>query len=174
LFEVEVLLPVTGGDQQEVFSMPSNDWDVPGALDEVVQEIQKGSSLSIKGVEKGYKQRYNKDFQDHWDADSSLNPVPGHYWPGARKRILPLARLVGRLATILTYQASQSGPIPTDVDTSSAYMAGYLVAKGLCPPGVWCMSYYYESKQEPQQELLDKVKDEFQKFLVLIREIQAQ
>jgi len=136
--------------------MPSNKWDVEGALNEVVRAIQDGSSLSITGLEDGYKKRYRQDFKKHWEDDSDQNPVSPHSWPRARNRILTLAEMVGSLATTLTiYKASQkSMPIPRTVDPSSAYMAGYLV-KVLCPvEGIWCMGYYYV---EPEDKNLDAV-----------------
>jgi hypothetical protein len=118
--------------------MATNNWSVEDALDEVVRAIQDGSSLSITGLEDGYKRRYRRDFQEHWDKND-------YSWPDARETILPLAEMVGSLATTLSiYRAVEKGtPVPRTVDQFSAYMAGYLVAKGLCPPGVWCMYYYY-------------------------------
>jgi hypothetical protein len=129
-------------------------WEVDYALYEVVNAIQKGSSpLSIRGVEEGYKCRYVTDFQRHWETDGNPNS-----WPDAKERILKLAEKVGRLAKMLTILQRTGGGKPADVDPSSAYMAGYFVAKFLCPassPGVWCMNYYYmEPKSKEEDEVL--------------------
>jgi hypothetical protein len=140
--------------------MATDKWYVEGALNEVVRAIQDGSSLSITGLEDGYKRRYYDDFKGHWDKDSDQEPDPNHHWPYARNRILKLAEMVGSLATTLTiYKAFQESiPIPRTVDPSSAYMAGYLV-KVLCPnQGVWCMKYNYmkTGKQDLDLEALAK------------------
>jgi len=153
---------MTGGDQQEVFSMPTNKWDVEDALNEVVRAIQDGSALSIRGLEDGYKQRYYEDFYGHWYADD-------YSWPDASSQILQLAKVVGHLATALTiYKAHGKGEVAVAVDASSAYMAGYLVAKGLCPPGVWCMKYYYMERNRDPQEAIEY----FQEFLGKLAEIE--
>jgi hypothetical protein len=139
--------------------MVSVKWNVEDALNEVVEKIRWGSSLSIAGLEQGYKDRYYCDFKGHWDAD------PYDSWPGAKDRILKLARLVGHLATMLTkIRAIISGkPDPTTVEPYSAYMAGYIVAKVICPPGspgVWCMGYYFmEDASDTAQ--LDSLAAEF-------------
>src|SRR3954451_20620076 len=114
--------------------MPTDKWYVEDALNEVVRAIKDGSLLSISGLEDGYKQRYRRDFQEHWDNDD-------YSWLDARNTILPLAELVGSLATTLSiYRAAKNGKLPKAVDQISAYMAGYLVANGVgktsCRPGV--------------------------------------
>jgi len=118
--------------------MASDKWDVNGALAAVVRAIQDGSSLSITGLEDGYKRRLNRDFADHWNDDDDK-----YSWPKAQERVLKLAELVGSLATALTiYKAIQKHtPIPQAVDPTSAYIAGSIVAKVVCPDGVWCMHY---------------------------------
>ena len=119
--------------------MPSDKWDVESALAEVVRAIQDGSSLSITGLEYGYKKRYEKDFKEHWKNDEDK-----YSWPNARMRILAAAEMVGSLATTLTiYRAFTTGtPIPRTVDAQDAYWAGHLVAKVVCPQaGQWCMYY---------------------------------
>ncbi len=124
--------------------MATDKWDVEGALAVVVRAIQDGSSLSITGLEDGYKRRLYKDFKYHWDNDSDP-----YSWPKAQDRVLKLAELVGSLATALTIlkAVNKKMPIPRTVDPTSAYLAGLLVAKVICPDGVWCMHYddYNES-----------------------------
>ena len=132
----------------------AKNWEVEDALAEVVRAIQDGSSLSITGLEDGYKRRYRRDFQEQWNKDYS--------WPDAREHILKLAEMVGSLATTLCiYQAVEKGePIPRTVDPFSAYVAGYIV-KSLCGPGVWCMNYDY---LEPGVLVSENVKSAVLKF----------
>jgi hypothetical protein len=143
--------------------MATNEWYVEDALNEVVRAIQDGSLLSITGLEDGYKQRYRRDFQDHWEKND-------YSWLKARETILPLAELVGSLATMLSiYRAAKNGKPPRTVDQYSAYMAGYLVAFGVgptpCRPGVWCMHYYYLEPDPAPQPNLDQVAEDFGKTL---------
>jgi hypothetical protein len=136
--------------------MASNKWDVQGALYEVVRAIQDGSSLSITGLEDGYKRRFQPDFQTHWNLDDDAKPGQ-HSWPLARERVLKLAEMVGSLATTLCiYRAwYKKEPIPRTVDQFSAYFAGHLVANTVCPiEGAWCMSYdKYKENLQPDFEL---------------------
>lgn len=119
--------------------MPSDKWDVESALAEVLRAIQDGSSLSITGLEYGYKKRYEKDFTEHWNNDGDKDS-----WPKARMRILAAAEMVGSLATTLTiFRAFTTvTPIPRTVDPFDGYLAGHLVANSVCPiEGQWCMYY---------------------------------
>ncbi len=88
-----------------------------------------------------FKKRYEKDFEDELKTPED--------WTDAKLRILPLARMVGNLATFLTFtkSASNGHDQPGEVDADCAYLAGFLVSRA-CPVspgpkmvGKWCKSY---------------------------------
>jgi len=117
-------------------------WDVELALQEVIYAITVGSQpLKLEQETQDLlKYKYRPDFQEQaktrdWDSD--------------KKRILPLAEIVGRLAALLTYvdRAINDSTSTDYVDQRLTDRAAYVVAKATCPtaktptPGKYCYSY---------------------------------
>jgi hypothetical protein len=119
-------------------------WNVEEALDEVMARIRQGSALAFRpGDSDQLRARYRGPFQAQHDA--------GADWNLARPRILPMAQLVGFLATTLTSAAALlTGDRPVAVDRQSALLAAYLVsqlchypaaAPAVVPFGVYCAGF---------------------------------
>ena len=109
-----------------------NDWipdAVESALDEVLAEIEKGSLLPLTDdALQALRDRYRPDF--------TASLAAGAEWEVARENILPLARVVGNLAStfmVLKFDG-ENVPLPTFVDVDSALFASDEVAKmSFCP-----------------------------------------
>jgi hypothetical protein len=112
----------------------SANWDVEDAIEEVIAAIREGSALRIgRRVRKYYENLYWDDFESQWEK--------GADWYKARKRVLPLAVLVGALASVLTIVRAviNLDPVPYNVDRKSAADAAWFVAHSdLCVDGAFC------------------------------------
>lgn len=116
---------------------------VEAALDEVVDQIRRGAEpLPLADdMDTDFKDRYRQDFEEELQKPED--------WTDAKLRVLPLARMVGHVATFLTFAkaASHGQGQPTVVDGHCAYLAGYLVSRACPAPagpkmvGKWCKSY---------------------------------
>src|SRR5260370_17283572 len=112
----------------------SANWDVEDAIEEVIAAIREGSALRIgRRVRKYYENLYWDDFKAQWEK--------GADWYKARKRVLPLAVLVGAIASALTIIRAviNYDPVPYNVDEKSAADAAWFVAHSdLCLDGAFC------------------------------------
>jgi hypothetical protein len=131
---------------------------IGGALDEVLASIEDGSAFPLtEDALEALRQRYQPDFEDNLRANVD--------WQKARTRVLPLARVVGSLASTLMVIKldGENVPLPTFVDADSALLASDLVAEmSFCPPeeekrshpfGKFC-SLRAEAKQGPAADAL--------------------
>jgi len=115
---------------------------IENAVQEIMTGIRAGATLPFSpGVLKALRETYH----ERLERAESL----GIHWTNARGRVMPLAHMVGAVATMLAAaDQALTGPTapPKKIQPAHAWRAAYLVSKvclypmddGIIPPGKIC------------------------------------
>jgi hypothetical protein len=152
-------------------------WTVDEALTEVLDSIAKGSALPLTAEEEGA-------LEDFYRPGFQAQCLAGADWNCDKAIVLPLAHLVGVLATLFTSAStSLGGEAASQVDPASAVRAAHVVAlhsnarfrPGPAPAsrprlGPYCpLKLRAVGVPDPDQALADRLWDAFKLLGVLPR-----
>lgn len=103
-----------------------SDWDVGKALKDVSYAMSDGAGLHIDPGDL-------LELSGLLENDFETEKARGRDWNNDKRVVLPLANLVGIIATLATYADWEGGDPPAEVDSEHLFGAMALVSKAVCP-----------------------------------------